>query len=149
MSIGSNIKQLRTLYGLTQEELANRCDLTKGYISQIENDNERQGIYTIIKQIANARNGIKFYQQAGDVGELQAKNLAKSAARLSASTTIRLEIDNILTYLGEYMETKDKEKLKEEIKKNLTVPETDLSTETEKVLNDEANNAIDILFENF
>ena len=118
-------------------------------ISQIENDNERQGIYTIIKQIANARNTIKFYQQAGDVGELQAKNLSKSAARLSASTTIRLEIDNILTYLGEYMETKDKEKLKEEIKKNLTVPEKDLSDETEKVLNDEANNAIDMLFENF
>ena len=149
MSIGSNIKQLRTLYGLTQEELANRCDLTKGYISQIENDNERQGIYTIIKQIANARNTIKFYQQAGDVGEFQAKNLSKSAARLSASTTIRLEIDNILTYLSEYMKTKDKEKLKEEIKKNLTVPEKDLSTETEKILNDEANNAIDILFENF
>ena len=47
------------------------------------------------------------------------------------------------------MKTKDKEKLKEEIKKNLTVPEKDLSDETEKVLNDEANNAIDILFENF
>lgn len=38
MNIGAKIKQLRTLCGLTQEELANRCELTKGYISQIEND---------------------------------------------------------------------------------------------------------------
>lgn len=38
MEIGKKIKRLRILCGLTQEELANRCDLTKGYISQIEND---------------------------------------------------------------------------------------------------------------
>ena len=38
MNIGAKIKQLRSLCGLTQEELANRCELTKGYISQIEND---------------------------------------------------------------------------------------------------------------
>ena len=43
MSIGAKIKQLRTFYGLTQEELADRCELTKGYISQLENDN--QSIY--------------------------------------------------------------------------------------------------------
>jgi len=38
MNIGAKIKRLRSLCGLTQEELANRCELTKGYISQIEND---------------------------------------------------------------------------------------------------------------
>ena len=38
MNIGKKIKRLRILCGLTQEELANRCELTKGYISQIEND---------------------------------------------------------------------------------------------------------------
>lgn len=38
MEIGKKIKRLRILCGLTQEELANRCELTKGYISQIEND---------------------------------------------------------------------------------------------------------------
>lgn len=129
--------------------LLNKGLATHTDIIQMKNDNEKQGIYTIIKQIANARNTIKFYKQAGDVGELQAKNLSKSAARLSASKTIVREIDDILTYLSEYMKTKDKEKLKEEIKKNLTVPEKDLSDETERVLNDEANNAIDMLFENF
>ena len=38
MNIGSKIKRLRVLCGLTQIELADRCELTKGYISQIEND---------------------------------------------------------------------------------------------------------------
>ena len=38
INIGKKIKNLRTLNNLTQEELASRCDLTKGYISQLEND---------------------------------------------------------------------------------------------------------------
>ena len=36
MEIGSKIKDLRLKNGLTQEELADRCELTKGYISQLE-----------------------------------------------------------------------------------------------------------------
>ncbi|MDD2259513.1 MAG: cupin domain-containing protein [Acholeplasmataceae bacterium] len=36
MDIGSKIKELRLENGLTQQELANRLELTKGYISQIE-----------------------------------------------------------------------------------------------------------------
>lgn len=38
MNIGIKIKSLRTLCGLTQEELADRCELTKGFISQVENN---------------------------------------------------------------------------------------------------------------
>ena len=38
MDIGTKIKDKRVLLCLTQEELANRCDLTKGYISQLENN---------------------------------------------------------------------------------------------------------------
>jgi len=34
--IGAKIKALRLENGLTQQELANRCELTKGFISQIE-----------------------------------------------------------------------------------------------------------------
>lgn len=36
IDIGTKIKQLRLENGLTQQELANRLELTKGYISQIE-----------------------------------------------------------------------------------------------------------------
>lgn len=38
MEIGLKIKELRLQNSLTQEELADRCELTKGYISQLEND---------------------------------------------------------------------------------------------------------------
>ncbi|HHU23850.1 MAG TPA: helix-turn-helix domain-containing protein [Acholeplasmataceae bacterium] len=47
MKIGARIKDLRTLCGLTQEELADRCELTKGYISQLENDLTSPSISTL------------------------------------------------------------------------------------------------------
>ncbi|MFT8311733.1 MAG: XRE family transcriptional regulator [Sporolactobacillus sp.] len=46
MLIGGKIKNLRLKSGLTQEELAERTDLTKGYISQIENDLSSPSIET-------------------------------------------------------------------------------------------------------
>lgn len=45
--IGINLKQLRLENGLTQEELANRCELTKGFISQIENNLTSPSISTL------------------------------------------------------------------------------------------------------
>lgn len=47
MKIGKKIKELRTLCQLTQSELADRCELTKGYISQIENDLTSPSISTL------------------------------------------------------------------------------------------------------
>lgn len=47
MNLGLKIKERRTLLQLTQEELANRCELTKGYISQIENDKVSPSIETL------------------------------------------------------------------------------------------------------
>ncbi len=47
MEIGLKIKRLRTFLGLTQEELADRCELTKGYISQLENDLTEPSISTL------------------------------------------------------------------------------------------------------
>lgn len=38
MKIGERIRNLRLASGLTQEELADRADLTKGFISQLERD---------------------------------------------------------------------------------------------------------------
>ena len=40
MEIGSKIKSLRLKKGLTQEELGERTDLTKGHISQLERELE-------------------------------------------------------------------------------------------------------------
>ena len=48
MVIGEKIKNLRLSCELTQEELADRCELTKGYISQLENDLTSPSIATLI-----------------------------------------------------------------------------------------------------
>ena len=48
MEIGEKIKRMRIEKGLTQEELANRCELSKGFISQLENDLASPSIATLI-----------------------------------------------------------------------------------------------------
>lgn len=48
MDIGAKIKSIRLQRGLTQGELAARCELTKGYISQLENDLSSPSIATLI-----------------------------------------------------------------------------------------------------
>lgn len=47
LELGGKIKQMRNQKGLTQEELADRCELTKGYISQLENDLNSPSIATL------------------------------------------------------------------------------------------------------
>ncbi len=47
MNLGEKIKRMRNQLGLTQEELADRCELTKGYISQLENDLNSPSIATL------------------------------------------------------------------------------------------------------
>lgn len=48
MKIGEKIRQLRMKNSLTQEELANRCELTKGFISQVERDLTSPSISTLV-----------------------------------------------------------------------------------------------------
>lgn len=47
MDIGQRIKALRVAQQMTQEEVANRSDLTKGFISQLENDATSPSIATL------------------------------------------------------------------------------------------------------
>ncbi|MFY9176426.1 MAG: XRE family transcriptional regulator [Caldicoprobacterales bacterium] len=48
MNIGEKIKHLRVKNGLTQQELANRCELSKGFISQVERDLTSPSIATLM-----------------------------------------------------------------------------------------------------
>ncbi|MBR3644317.1 MAG: helix-turn-helix transcriptional regulator, partial [Parasporobacterium sp.] len=48
MKIGERIKQFRILNGLTQEELADRTELTKGFISQVERELTSPSISTLM-----------------------------------------------------------------------------------------------------
>ncbi|TCL59862.1 XRE family transcriptional regulator [Kineothrix alysoides] len=48
MEIGNKLKELRIQKGLTQEELGARCELSKGFISQLERDLTSPSISTLM-----------------------------------------------------------------------------------------------------
>ena len=47
MDIGKKIRELRIQIGLTQEELADRAELSKGFISQVERNLTSPSIATL------------------------------------------------------------------------------------------------------
>ena len=65
MKIGQKIKELRILNGLTQSELADRSELTKGFISQVERDLTSPSIATLtdILQALGTTLGEFFYEE--------------------------------------------------------------------------------------
>lgn len=48
MDIGKRMKELRVFYGLTQQELADRAELTKGFISQLERNQNSPSVSTLL-----------------------------------------------------------------------------------------------------
>jgi len=48
LALGKRLRDLRITNGLTQEELANRCELSKGFISQVEGDQTSPSIATLM-----------------------------------------------------------------------------------------------------
>ena len=48
MKIGTKLKELRRQKNLTQDEVASRCELSKGFISQVERDLTSPSIATLI-----------------------------------------------------------------------------------------------------
>jgi transcriptional regulator with XRE-family HTH domain len=61
MNIGEKIKQLRVKNGLTQEELANRCELSKGFISQLERDLTSPSIATLMDILESLGTDLKDF----------------------------------------------------------------------------------------
>ena len=64
MEIGRKIKDLRIAKGLTQEELADRSELSKGFISQLERDLTSPSIATLadILQVLGSSLNEFFYE---------------------------------------------------------------------------------------
>ena len=61
MNIGAKIKQLRQELGLTQEELADRAELSKSFISQLERDLTSPSINTcLLYTSVPHRRGVDF-----------------------------------------------------------------------------------------
>lgn len=68
MEIGQKIRQLRLKYGLTQEELADRSELSKGFISQLERDLTSPSIATLtdILECLGTSPGEFFSEKGGE-----------------------------------------------------------------------------------
>jgi len=65
MDIGKKIKELRIKNSLTQEELADRCELTKGFISQVERDLTSPSIATLVDILEGLGTNLKdFFDEA-------------------------------------------------------------------------------------
>ncbi|AHM57411.1 transcriptional regulator, XRE family [Peptoclostridium acidaminophilum DSM 3953] len=67
MDIGKKIKELRMAKSLTQEELASRCDLSKGFISQVERDLTSPSISTLVDILESLGTNLKdFFNEYED-----------------------------------------------------------------------------------
>ena len=67
MDIGNKLKELRVLKGLTQEELADRSELSKGFISQLERNLTSPSITTLMDILQCRGTSIgEFFNEAPD-----------------------------------------------------------------------------------
>src|SRR3989338_4092941 len=85
--VGDNIRRIREKMGLTQEELALRCDLTQGYIKFLENGRRGYSRESLMK-IANAL-GISisqlFEEKRKEKGQIQTVKEASPVYRKRSS----------------------------------------------------------------
>ena len=66
--IGENLKQLRIRANLTQEELASRCDLSKGFISQVERGLTSPSIATLVDILDSLGTNLnEFFKEPANV----------------------------------------------------------------------------------
>jgi transcriptional regulator with XRE-family HTH domain len=67
MIIGEKIKKLRLQNNLTQEELADRCELSKGFISLLERDLTSPSIATLVDILENLGSNLHEFFASEDV----------------------------------------------------------------------------------
>ncbi|MDR3349331.1 MAG: cupin domain-containing protein [Acidaminococcales bacterium] len=67
MNIGAKIRRLRQEKSLTQDELASRCELSKGFISQLENDLTSPSLNTLANILESLGTTLKdFFNDYSD-----------------------------------------------------------------------------------
>jgi transcriptional regulator with XRE-family HTH domain len=101
MKIGERIKNLRQLSNLTQEELAERANLTKGFISQIERDLTSISLDSLVQILGAMDENISdFFQEAlqekiiyreNDRVVIEKEKIEKFELLVPGSTNRRLE----------------------------------------------------------
>jgi transcriptional regulator with XRE-family HTH domain len=100
MKIGTKIRRLRKLRGLTIEELADNANLTKGFISQLERDLTVPSVLNL-KQILDVL-GIQLSAFFSDITERE-KNIFSFKDRLLEGSSKNYKIEKLIPKL-QYLE---------------------------------------------
>ena len=100
MKIGTKIRRLRKLRGLTIEELADNASLTKGFISQLERDLTVPSVLNL-KQILDVL-GIQLSAFFSDITERE-KNIFSLKDRLLEGSSKNYKIEKLIPKL-QYLE---------------------------------------------
>ena len=67
MNIGEKLRRLRLQRNLTQEEMADRCELSKGFISQVERDLASPSIATLTDMLESLGSNLQeFFSEQPD-----------------------------------------------------------------------------------
>lgn len=98
MSIGERIREIREKRGMTQEQLAKRAELSKGFLSDVENDKRNIGSQGLLR-IANELGASVDYVLAGKIVEgaeteqiLIPQELSQAAEELNLSYSDTLDL---------------------------------------------------------
>ncbi len=94
MLLGEKIKDLRLSFELTQEELADRCELTKGYISQLENDLTSPSIATLIDILSALGTNLKEFFSVDDTEEKVSFNKSEFVEKETEEYTLNWLVPN-------------------------------------------------------
>ena len=95
---GDRIKELREMQRMTQDQLATQADISKGFLSDVENNNRNISSQSLLK-IANALGTSVDYLLSGTVTEVINKkpvvippNLSQAAGQLNLTYNRTLEL---------------------------------------------------------
>ncbi len=117
MDIGEKLRRLRLQRNLTQEEMADRCELSKGFISQVERDLASPSIATLtdmlealgsdLKDFFSERQAEKVVFSQGDMFVKEDGETLKGAITWLVPSAQKNDMEPILVALGEGGETQE------------------------------------------
>ncbi len=117
VNIGEKLRQLRLQRNLTQEEMADRCELSKGFISQVERDLASPSIATLTDMLECLGSNLKeFFSESGNEKTVFSQDdmfIKEDAETLNGSITWLVpsaqknDMEPILVELGESGQTQD------------------------------------------
>jgi|SRR5690554_5778381 len=99
MDIGKKIRELRLENDLTQDELASRLELTKGYISQLENNKTSPSIQTLFEMLEVLGTDVhEFFSDKADINYVFRKDDFFEKENDELKHTISWIVPNALKY---------------------------------------------------